>query len=61
MRVSSVLVFAFVFSDTEKAIELYSEAIKLYPSECNDELAICYANRAACNIKLVSNIIVIIH
>ena len=43
----------------EKAVEFYSDAIKLYPKECTEELAICYANRAACNIKVVSYLHVI--
>ncbi len=44
----------------EKAVEFYSDAIKLYPKECTEELAICHANRAACNIKIVSYLVLIL-
>ena len=40
-------------TDLEKAIDLYSEALKVYPSECVQEIAICHANRGACYMKLV--------
>ena len=44
-----------IYIDYEKAVELYSEALTVYPTESTNEIAICYANRGACFIKLVSN------
>lgn len=44
----------YIHTDYEKAIELYSEAINGYPPSCEQELAVCHANRAACHMKLVS-------
>ena len=41
-------------SDYDRAVELYSEALKLYPSHtCEHEIAVCCANRAACHMKKV--------
>ena len=34
-------------------MDLYSEALKIYPSGCEHESAVCYANRAACYMKMV--------
>ena len=36
-----------------KAVEYYSEALKVYPSPCEHEIAVCHANRAACYVKMV--------
>lgn len=46
---------AFKDSDYEKAVELYSEALTVYPTESTNEISICYANRGACFIKLERN------
>ena len=41
-------------SEYDRAVELYSEALKLYPSHsCEHEIAVCCANRAACHMKKV--------
>ena len=34
-------------------MEHYSEALTLYPPSCEHEIAVCYANRAACHMKMV--------
>ena len=47
--------------DYNKAMELYSEALGIYPpGHCEQEVAICLANRAACHMKLVC-IVTLIH
>lgn len=43
------------YADYHRAIELYTEAVAGYPSDSGQELAVCYANRAACHMKLVCN------
>lgn len=42
--------------DTHQAITFYTEAISLYPENHHD-LALAYANRAACYLKLVFYIV----
>ena len=46
-------------SDYDQAIELYSEALKLYPTSCEHEVAVCCANRAACHMKKVSLLLLV--
>ena len=44
----------FFFSDYQTALDFYTEAIEACPPSDNDDhLAICFANRAACNSKQV--------
>ena len=39
-------------------MKCYTDAIELYPSSnCAHEVAACYANRAACHLKLVYEIV----
>jgi hypothetical protein len=48
------LIGLFVDAEYDSAVELYSEALKLYPSRsCEHEIAVCCANRAACHMKKV--------
>lgn len=47
-------VYDLSLSDYDRAVELYSEALKLYPPSCEHEVAVCLANRAACHMKKVS-------
>lgn len=35
------------------AVVSYSEALKLFPPSCEEEVAACHANRAACYMKMV--------
>lgn len=44
-----------VISEYQEALGLYTEAIEVYPppSDEDDQLAICFANRAACYSKQV--------
>jgi len=40
-------------ADYSEAVGYYTEALKMYPPDCKQEIAVCYANRAACHLKLV--------
>lgn len=40
-------------ADYSEAVGYYTEALKVYPPDCKQEIAVCYANRAACHLKLV--------
>lgn len=42
----------FKSGDYADAISSYSEALKLFPLSCKEEIATCYANRAACYMKM---------
>ncbi|XP_019864402.1 PREDICTED: tetratricopeptide repeat protein 1-like isoform X2 [Amphimedon queenslandica] len=43
---------SFKEGDTEQAITHYSEALKVYPPNCDQEVSVCHSNRAACYLKL---------
>lgn len=44
----------FKNNDCEKAIDVYTDALKMCPLSCNKERAILYGNRAAAKIKIDS-------
>lgn len=52
-EVSTQILFIIRLEYAE-AVKCYTDAIEKYPpSGCDHEVAACYANRAACNLKLV--------
>ena len=47
-------IFCTLYTEYRGAIQCYTDALERYPaSGCTHEVAICYANRAACHLKLV--------
>lgn len=40
-------------ADYPEAVSFYTEALKVYPTSCKQEIAVCYANRGACHLKMV--------
>lgn len=40
-------------ADYPEAVSFYTEALKVYPTSCKQEIAVCYANRGACHMKMV--------
>ena len=45
-------------ADYAEAVGYYTEALKVYPPACEQEIAVCYANRGACHMKLVQTTLI---
>lgn len=45
--------FSLCPADYPEAVSFYTEALKVYPTSCKQEIAVCYANRGACHLKMV--------
>ena len=48
--------FHALFSEYAEAVQLYTKALELYPPLSDHEASVCFANRAACFMKMVSSV-----